>query len=228
MTVLSAAQGAALRLLGRKPTTIFSSSNTFEMELADLATETAVAIAKEHEWQKLKALATLTGDGTTEAFDLPSNYDRMVKDGNVHSSLYQTAYFSRVDSLDDWVMIGDLLATASPGNWIIIGGQMNILPAMASNETARFYYIKNEITTTGGASFTSDADVFILPERLLTLGLIWRWRSQKRMEYSEDLQNYEIALSQEIARDRGARIISVGTQRYSGNVSLPYPGSLGS
>lgn len=228
MTVLSSCQSAALRLLGRKPTTIFSSSNTFEMELADLATETAVAIAKEHEWQKLKTLATLTGDDTTTAFNLPTNYDRMVKDGNLHSNLYQTAHFARVDSLDDWVLIGDQLATPSPGNWIIIGGQMNILPAMVTGETARFYYIKNEITTTGGASFTSDADVFILPERLLTLGLIWKWRAQKRMEYAEDLKNYEIALEQEIARDRGARILNVGTVRYPANVTMAYPGILGS
>jgi hypothetical protein len=227
MTVLSAASSASVRLLGRKLTALFSSTNTFEMELADLATETAVAIAKEHEWQKLKTLATLTGDGTKTAFDLPSDYDRMVKDGNVHSSRYQTAYFSRVDSLDDWILIGDLLATASPGNWIVIGGQMNIKPAMASNETARFYYISKNITVTGNASFSGDGDEFLLPERLLTLGLIWRWRSQKRLEYAEDLQNYEIALSEEIARDRGARIISVGTQRYSGNVSMPYPGALG-
>jgi hypothetical protein len=226
MTVLSAAQAAALRLLGRKPPSIFSSSNTFEMELADLATEAAIAIAKEHEWQKLKKLATLTGDGSTTVFDLPTDYDRMVKDGNVHSSLYQTAYFSRVDSLDDWILIGDTLAEPSPGGWIIIGGQMNIKPAMASGETARFYYISKYIAS-GKAAFSADADEFLLPERLLTLGLIWRWRAQKRMEYAEDLQNYEIALSQEIARDRGARIINVGSQRYSGNVSLPYPGQLG-
>lgn len=226
MTVLSAAQAAALRLLGRKPPSIFSSSNTFEMELADLATEAAIAIAKEHEWQKLKKLATLTGDGSTTVFDPPTDYDRMVKDGNVHSSLYQTAYFSRVDSLDDWILIGDTLAEPSPGSWIIIGGQMNIKPAMVSGETARFYYISKYIAS-GKAAFSADADEFLLPERLLTLGLIWRWRAQKRMEYAEDLQNYEIALSQEIARDRGARIISVGSQRYSGNVSLPYPGQLG-
>lgn len=226
MTVLSAAQSAALRLLGRKPTTIFSSSSTFEMELADLATEAAIAIAKEHEWQKLKTLATLTGDGSTTSFDLPTDYDRMVKDGNLHSSRYQTAYFSRVDSLDDWILIGDTLAAPSPGSWIVLGGQMNIKPAMASGETARFYYISRYIAS-GKVVFSADADEFILPERLLTLGLIWRWRSQKRMEYAEDLQNYEIALSQEIARDRGARIISVGPQRYSGNVSMPYPGQLG-
>ena len=227
MTVLSAAQSAALRLLGRKPASIFSSSNTFEMELADLATETAVAIAKENEWQKLKVLATLQGDGTKTAFDLPTDYDRMIKDGNVHSSLYQTAFFSRVDSLDDWILIGDILATPSPGNWIVIGGQMNIKPAMPSNDTARFYYISKNIVNGSKTAFATDEDEFVLPERLLTLGLIWRWRSQKRMEYAEDLQNYEIALSQEIARDRGARVISVGTKRYPGNVSMPYPGALG-
>jgi len=227
MTLLSSCQSAALRLLGRKPSSIFSSSNTFEMELADLATETAVAIAKEYEWQKLKMLATLAGDGSTTAFDLPTDYDRMVKDGNVHSSLYQTAFFSRVDSLDDWILIGDLLATASPGNWIVLGGQMNIKPAMPSNETARFYYISRNITATSPA-FTSDSDEFVLPERLLTLGLIWRWRAQKRMEYAEDMTNYELALSQEIARDRGARILSVGKRRSRASVTMAYPGILGS
>ena len=227
MTVLAACKSAAPRLLGQRPQTIFSASDTFEVELADLATETAIAIAKAHEWQKLKKLATLTGDGSTVAFDLPSDYDRMTRDGNVHSHLYQTALFSRVDSLDEWVMIGDQLAVPSPGSWIILGGQMQILPAMGDTETARFYYITNQIVSGSKKAFSADADEFLLPERLVTLGLIWRWRAQKRMEYSEDLQNYEIALSEEISRDKGARILSVGTRRYPGNLHTPYPGVLG-
>jgi hypothetical protein len=227
MTALSACQSAALRLLGRKPQTIFSASGTFEMELADLATETAIAIAKAHEWQKLKKLATLTGDGSTIGFDLPPDYDRMTKDGNVHSHLYQTALFKRVDDLDEWVMIGDQLAVPSPGNWIILGGQMQILPAMGSDETARFYYLSNQIISGSKTAFSADGDEFLLPERLVTLGLIWRWRAQKRMEYAEDLQSYEIALSEEISRDKGARILTVGTRSYPGNLNTPYPGVLG-
>ncbi len=227
MTILSVCQSVATRLNEKRPSSVFSSTVRFDVELADLVTETAVAIAKEHEWQKLKTLATLTGDDTTTAFDLPTDYDRMVKDGNVHSNLYQTAYFARVDSLDDWVLIGDQLATPSPGNWIILGGQMNILPAMVTGETARFYYISKYIAT-GKAAFSADSDEFLLPERLLTLGLIWRWRAQKRFEYAEDLKNYEIALEQEIARDRGARILTVGRLRYPANVTMAYPGILGS
>lgn len=227
MTILSACQSAALRLLGQRPTTIFSSSNTFEMELAELATETAIAIAKEHDWQKLTKLNTYSGDASTVEFDLPSDYDRMIKDGNLHSSLFTTALFRRAKDLDEWLYLKDLIATGLPGNWIILGGQMQIFPAMASNETARFYYISSQIVNGGKTAFTSDDDVFQLPERLITLGLIWRWRAQKRMEYAEDMQNYEIALSDEIGRDKGARILVVGNQRWPANVNRPYPGALG-
>ena len=67
----------------------------------------------------------------------------------------------------------------------------------------------------------------MLPERLLTLGLIWRWRAQKRQEYAEDLRNYEIALSEEIGRDKGSQIIAVGAARWPGRVGTSYPGPLG-
>jgi hypothetical protein len=231
MTVLSACQSAALRLSQTKPTSVFSSTASFDMEMAELSTETAIAIAKAHDWQKLTTLKTYSGDGSTTAFTLPSDYDRMIKDGNVHSSLYQTALFRRVEDLDEWLYLSDLLATPTPGNWIILGGEMQILPAMASNETARFYYISNNIATgSGGAqsSFMADADSFNLSERLLTLGLIWRWRAQKRLEYAEDMQNYEIALSEEISRDKGARILVVGNQRAPAGMqaAYPYPGTL--
>lgn len=231
MTVLSACQSAAVRLLSVRPTSIFSSSEKFEMELADLATETAVSIAKAHDWQTLTTLATLTGDGSDTAFDLPSDYDRMINDGNVHSATFSTGIFRRAADLDEWIYLQDNLPTGVPGNWIVLGGQMQILPAMASTETARFYYVSNKIITGEGGTkvaFTADQDEFLLPERLLTLGLIWRWRAQKRMEYSEDMQNYEIALSEEIKRDKGARILKIGVQRYPANVRLAYPGTLGS
>lgn len=227
MTVLSCCQSAALRLLGVKPTTIFSSSGTFEMELAELSTETAIAIAKAHDWQKLTKLATLQGDGTTTTFDLPSDYDRMVKGGNVHSHLYTTGLFRAVQDLDEWVFLGDQIATGAPGYWIIVGGQMQFLPALPSNETARFYYVSNQIVSSNQTAFTGDSDAFLLSERLLTLGLIWRWRAQKRMEYSEDMNNFEIALSEEIGRDKGARILAIGKQRLPPNVHTAYPGVLG-
>src|SRR5260370_2314678 len=110
---------------------------------------------------------------------------------------------------------------------------MEISRALPVGDPARFYYTSTQPVAAGAglagskAAFTADADVLVLPERLLTLGLIWRWRSQKRMEYSEDMTNFEIAKSEEITKDKGRRIISVGRQRAPGGVSIAYPGRLG-
>jgi hypothetical protein len=77
------------------------------------------------------------------------------------------------------------------------------------------------------AAFTADADAFVLPERLLKLDLIWRWRALKRMEYSEDMVNFNMAMEKAISKDKGTRILVAGRQRIPYNVRNAYPGPLG-
>ncbi len=223
MTVLSAARSAAIRLSQVQPDSLFSSTQPFDVEMADLATETAISIAKEHDWQALTKLATLTGDGVDTSFMLPTDYDRMPQKANVHSISFSTASFRRALDLDEWLNLNDFQSNGSPGNWIILAGEMQIFPAMPVGETARFYYISKNIVANQTA-FLADDNEFVLPERLLTLGLIWRWRAMKRTEYAEDLRNYEIALSQEIKNDKGAQMITVGRQRMPAGISVAYPG----
>lgn len=234
MTILTACQSAAVRLLGRRPTTFFSATTQFEVEICELATEAATAIAKAHDWRALTKLNTITGDGSSTAFNMPSDYDRMPKTGDVHSSTFQTATFRRAESLDEWLNLNDTQFSATPGNWIILGGQMHIFPAPSASETARFYYISDKIvaetaapTVGAKAAFTTDTDVFLLSERLLTLALIWRWRAQKRMEYAEDMQNFEIAMGEEALRDKGSRVLTVGVQRNALDLRRSYPRALG-
>lgn len=223
MTVLDAAKSAAIRLSQAPPTSLFTTTDTFALEMANLATDMAIDIAKGHDWQALTKLATLTGDAATIAFPLPSDYDRMLIKGKLHSLRFQTAVFRAARDLDEWLYLNDFLTTGTPGNWVILGGQVQIFPAMPVNETARFYYISNLINGTD-AAFKTDTDTFVLSERLLTLGLIWRWRAMKRLEYSEDLQTYEIALSEEVNHDKGSHVITVGRQRYPSDVGVAWPG----
>lgn len=234
MSVLSAAQSAAIRLLGEKPNSLFSpvSGNIkFANELADLATDVAVDIMKAHDWRALTKLCTLTGDGTNLGFSLPSDYDRMPVKSAVHSATWEKWRYERAQDLDQWRDILTFSGTGVPGWWIILGGQMQISQGngvpLPTGEKALFYYISNYIVANKSA-FTLDTDAFVLDERLLTLGLIWRWRAQKRQEYGEDMKNYEIALAQQIGHDKGSRIIAVGPARNRYNVTTAYPGALGS
>lgn len=261
MTVLSAAQSAGIRLLGRRPASLFDPADVFGLELGELATEAATDIAEYYDWQKLKVLQTYDGDGTTVAFDLPADYGRMLKKGNVHSSSWQAVPFRPAKDEDEWIYLQETAFSATPGTWIILGGQMRIFPAIPAGETARFYYISNNIiaesdgllnasgtfvdhngdilvddsgnrlvsfsTFLSKTAFTDDNDVFVLSERLLTLSLIWRWRAQKRMEYAEDMANYETALEKAAATDKGSRILTAGRQRTRYDARVAYPGVLG-
>lgn len=229
MTVLTACGLAGERLKGEAPASLFTSPTQFAKELRNLANESAVAILRAHDWRKLTKTATITGDGSTTAHSLPSDYDRMPKKADVYDVTTSSPIVPLSDP-DEYLRIQiENFSSMSPGFWILQGGYMNVYPAIASAATVKYPYIRNTVFTGGTKTqATADADTFDLPERLLTLDLIWRWRAQKRLEYSEDMQNFNIALSEEINHDKGSRILTVGKPRSYGNVTIAYPKALGS
>ncbi|CDZ50416.1 hypothetical protein [Neorhizobium galegae] len=230
MTILSACQSAAIRLVGRKPTTIFSSQKAFELELSDLVQEAAVDIAKAFEWQALMVLAEHQGDGTTTAFDFPAAYDRMPVKGNIHSATWQQSGYRPARDRDHWINLQTYLSAGTPGFWIVLDNKMQIFPPMGPSEKAQYYFITSEIAKSASGNsktvISADDDVFKLDERLLTLALIWRWKEMKGLEYSESMANYERALAQIGGADKGRRILSVGTRRTSIDADLAFPGTI--
>lgn len=231
MTIQSALQSAAVRLVGRKPSVFLSASTPLELELVDLANETAKALLASHDWQALTRLFSINGDGSTIAFDLPSDYDRLPKVGSINSESWQTWRYTPARDLDQWFDFNNGLGIASPGSWIILDGKFQIYPAPAIGDEANFYYIsKNLVRGSDGTlkpEFTADDDTFLLDERLITLGVIWRWRQQKQLAYADDEKNFDVAEMQAIGKDKGPRLLKSGPARFPGDVRIAYPGSLG-
>ena len=44
------------------------------------------------------------------------------------------------------------------------------------------------------AEATADSDVPVIPERVITLGTIWRWKQARNFEYAEEMRAYEEAV----------------------------------
>jgi hypothetical protein len=233
MTCLSACQSALVRLIGKKPATVFSSSEQTVVEIADLVTEVGVDIMKSHDWQALTKIQSVAGNGTDTAFPLPDDYDRMVLAQGVSDANSWFWGYTQVPDMDTWIMIqnGFYLGIVAPGWWMLTGGQFQFNPAPASGATAKYPYVSKNFAIdpsgTPKGAFINDNDTFVLDERLLTLGLIWRWRAQKRLEYAEDMQTYEIALSQAQARDRGATVIRSNGRYRPTNTRFGWPWTLG-
>jgi hypothetical protein len=228
MTVLTACQSAAVRLVGRSPSQFIGSTETFELEISNLIQDVATDIAKATDWQALTILKEQAGDGSTVAFPLPTDFDRLPVGAQIHSETWQRGRYQPANDVNQWLDIITTLSIGAPGYWILLGGELNIFPAMESTETAKYYYISKNIWTASDASTkaaaTADTDTFKLDERLLTLGLIWRWRAMKKMDYAEDLSNYERALSERVGRQKGRQVMAMGAGRRI-DTSV-YPGTI--
>lgn len=232
MTFLTAAQSAAIRLVGRKPSVFFSSTAKFELEICDLVNDVLADIVKYGDWRSLIQKQQMPGDGVTTAFDLPDGYDRMPKNADVTRANWYTWGYVDAPDLNFWNDLVNGLAAPSPGYWIILNGQMQFIPPVSSGDTAQFYYVsKNAVLDADNAApksaFTKDGDTFLLDDSLLTLGLIWRWRAQKRLEYAEDLRNYEIRIQTLSGNDKGARVQQIGSRSANWDANWAYPRNLG-
>jgi hypothetical protein len=232
MTILSASQQAIMRLVGQKPAAVVSSSDEICVEMTALAQDAAEEIAKGNDWQALIRFQTITTDGTASSYDMPDDYDRMV----VASGLYDPDNwfwnYRNVSSYGEWLQyqISDF-GMIAPGIWTIYQDQFHFLPLPASGQKAVFPYVtKNIFKSSQGhakAAITSDSDEFLLGDRILTLALVWKWLSLKRMDYQQEVDDYNIAVSEMAARDRGARVIRSGRPAPRLNLRTAWPWPLG-
>lgn len=231
MTVLAAMQSAAIRLIGRKPSPFFGSTQTFELEMCDLVNEVAQDIARYQDWQALTAIAPLTGDGTTTEFDLPADFDRMLQASFVQDTASWAWGYRAYSSIDAFTFDEARGWNAAPGGWIIYGGKMRFSPAPATSAAIRFPYITKNIVTAESTApqeaFTADTDTFRLPERLLTLGLVWRWRENKKLDATGDQEAFVKALDEYAVKDAGPRVIRRTSQRSFHGTHLAWPWELG-
>jgi hypothetical protein len=225
MSVLSVAQEVALKIGVEVPSQVYASTDRTAQELLAMISDAADMIANGHEWQVLKTIATSTGDGTTEAFNLPTDYERMLTDSKIWSSANQSP-LTRIDSEDDWLEMlvnGNFLAINA---WIIYGGQLNIKPALGSGVTAKYFYLSKNIWLAGStpqAAITADTNTFRLDEKLLRQAVIWMWKASKGQAYGEQQADFEQRLARKVKGDTGARVLRLGTVRMPADVQAAYP-----
>lgn len=232
MAILAAMQSAAIRLMGRRPTAFFGATALFELEITDLVNEVARDVAASHDWQALTKVNSFTGNGSTADFAMPQDYERMLLKSDVQDLLTSTWGYQHVTDINDFMYRKAHGFGGVPGGWIIYGGSVKFWPAPLSGASASFPYISKNFAIDAGSSvakpqFDNDADEWLLPERLLTLGLVWRWRENKKLDFTGDQEAFIKAISEYTAKDRGSSIYRSNSRRFVRGTYPAWPGVLG-
>ncbi len=211
-----------------KPSAVYGSTTREHIELANIANEMAAMIAASHEWQILNKIAVITGDGTTEDFALPADYDRMLDKSQLWSTSLETP-LSPISDRDDWLELDIKTFDFVINAWILYAGEIHIKPALSTGVQVKYFYQSNLWGLNGStpiSEFTADTNTFRIDERLLKLGIIWKWREMKGLPYAEDLATYERLLAKLAMRDTGSRIIRLGKAVLPRDTTVAYPQSI--
>ncbi len=231
MTLLTICEDAASQLGLRKPTAVVGSNGLTEQMLLRFANLEGDSLSRWHDWQALiveQTFTTIAAEAQTSA--LPSDYDRMIYNVEIWNRTNSTRYVGPT-AQRYWQRLKSNSATGAVGAWRLLRGGLNLYPTPTAGETVAFEYItKNWCESAGGdgqSAFMADTDVALVPERLMVLGIVWRFRQARGFAaYAEDMVTYEREKELAAARDRGTGRIRPESSRGDGPMDPIWDGTI--
>lgn len=212
MSLLTVIQNAMALTGLPTPSNVFSNTNDTVQQMIRLLYVDGRDLSKRHDWQNMLVTQTLTCAATNAQTGYPvAAFDRMARGTDVWNTTNDTPLLGPLNS-QEWNELTVRTITSLPQYWRIIGGVLNVYAPVSGNGLQYEYVSKNWIYqggTTAAVALTGDSDTFVFPENLLELGIVWRFKQAKQLDYAEDMKTYQTFLMDTISGDRGgARTIT--------------------
>lgn len=219
MTLLSLINDVQDKLSLPRSTVVISSTDDNVRNLLACANEEGRALAKRHSWQELEKEHTFTSVATAaQTNGLASDL------GNPKRFIVGT-FFNRTRnrrltgplSPEEWQAQQALSATLLTDAFRLRGDTFLITPTPPAGDTYAYEYVSNLWVDGDGDgdgdtdSWAADDDTSLLSEDLMFLGIIWRFRKSKGLDYAEDFNEYEREVTQAMMRSGTRRVISWST-----------------
>lgn len=205
MSLLTVTQDACALVGLEVPTAVASNTDTTYSQFMYIAQFEGDELNRAHKWRKQKVQASFTGDGSTTVWALPTDFERFTTEARRQSSIL----LGLQGPVSDDEFLDAQVRGFNPTipYWRLTGDNIETVPSVKSGQVVTFEYVSSYwITDSGGtpkARFTADSDLSLLPDRLLTLGLVWRWKRAKGLDYAEEFRSYQMEKTKQMHTDGG-------------------------
>lgn len=213
MSFLTVIQDAMVQCGFDSPSLAYASTDPTVGIFKTLSQVEGDALSRRFDWRKLKKLGALLGDGSSTVFNLPSDFDRLVPGNPLWIDEEPVLPLLMVN---DDEMMRYKTAQTEPVNpvWRLFGDAIEFYPALESGDNVKLeyrskYWITDESGATARARWAADTDVALIPERLISLGLVWRFKQAKGFDYAEDYRTYQMEVEKAGGVDNGRQVITL-------------------
>lgn len=214
MSLLSIVRRAANKIGAPQPANVFGNPEPNARLLLECANEEGMALASEWEWQALRAEQVFTASGTAiQANALPTGFDRMVADTFFNRSAGRRVVGPL--TAQEWQAHRAATPTVVFDAFRFEGGNLEIIPTPPAGTTYAFEYVTRFwcVGTNGApqSEWLADTDTALLSEDVIRLGVIWRFKQSRGLDYAEDRDSYERQKVAAMARDGARRVVSLAS-----------------
>ena len=198
-------------------TTIATNSDPTAVQIKSLAISELEALSEKYDWPHLETEYTFATVNGQSVYPWPSNYRKL----SVGSIFDRDEYYQIKGSIpvDQWNLRKyGLLSSISRRRFRVryVGGTPGIeitpTPDAVKNVVAVYYSKEFALSETNASKevYTADTDVSKIPERLVRLGLKWRFREAKGLDFGAALAEYNATISMIFGAAQASGDIPIG------------------
>lgn len=189
MSLLTLAKEIAVIVNVGRPTAVLSDESEDNLKFIQFTQEAAEEIARRVDWPELQASTSIAGTGSNDTFSLPTDFDRLVPGIAVKNGSNSV----RVGiSADEWNSL--TAVEGSPRYARLLGKSISFFPFMSNSDTSTVYY-QSKNWCASGTEWGSDSEEALIPEPLIRMGAVWRWRRQRGEEFQDHMAEFEAAIA---------------------------------
>lgn len=212
MTLLTLIQGACDRMGLARPAAVFSSTNQEVRELLGVAQEEGLQLSQRCDWQEITKEKTFTSLAQeTQTAMVPSDLDRFVPE-TFWNRTRRRPFWGPVTA-QEWQQIKAWTTSPVPEIFRHRGSNILIQPVPTAGHTFAYEYVSTQWCESSGgtdqSAWAADTDVGLLPERLMMLGVVWRFKAMKSFPFETDYQVYESQVQQAMLRNKPQRTLDL-------------------
>lgn len=210
-----------------RPTTYFGNTDPTARQLVALAQTEGKDLARRTRWENLVrevTHVTLAAEDQGAIATLAPGYRSFINRTQWNRS--KQWVMNGPDTPQIWQMRKATANTGTFNNFRLRGGRLLITPAAPAGETIAFEYNSLYFCEAGSGTdqtaWAADTDLPLLDEFLIKLGLIWRFRRAKGLDYGEAFALYEARVVDAIGQDGAAAILDMGdSMSYAPTIGVP-------
>jgi hypothetical protein len=221
MSLLSIIRFASFRVGVTAPNTVIGNTDQRVQELLTVAQEEGEQLMRRGTWEILRGQVLYSAvNQEIQTGMIPSDYDRFI----------QETFWNRTRKRPIWGPVTpqewqNLKAwSVSPvvDTFCVRGGNILVQPDPTAGDIFAYEYIKKTWCQSAAGvaqdEWLADTDTGVLDEKIMRMGVIWRYKQKKGLAWETDFNNWDSQVMQALGQDQPQRTVNLGTQEYVGRM----------